>query len=55
MEGYAIDDGDEQERPVGAAFCDRDVAGVVYGQEDVCCAREVWEGVFQGQRVGGLH
>ena len=55
MEGYTVNDRDEQERPVAAAFGDGYVARVVYGKEDVCCAGEVGEGVFQGERVGRLH
>lgn len=55
VEGHAVDDRDEQERPVAAAFGDGHVARVVYGEEDVCCAGEVGEGVFQGERVGRLH
>lgn len=55
MEGYAVDDADEEERPVGAAFGDLDVAAVVDGEEDVGCAGEVGEGFFEGEGVGGLH
>jgi len=55
VESYAVDDGHEQKRPVGAAFGDGDIACVVYGEENVCCAGEVWEGVFEGYGVGRLH
>ena len=55
MESDAVNDADEEERPVGAAFCDFDVAAVVDGEEDVRCLSEVWEGVFEGQGVGCLH
>jgi len=37
VEGYAIDYGDEEKRPVRASFCDGDVARVVDREEDVRC------------------
>lgn len=55
MEGDAVDEADEQEGPVGAAFGELDVVAVVDGEEDVRCGCEVWEGVFEGGGVGGLH
>ena len=42
MESDAVDDADEKERPVRAAFRDLDVPAVVDGEEDVCCFAEVW-------------
>ena len=44
MEGDAVKDGDEEERPVRAAFGDGDVFAVVDGEEDVGCSFEVREG-----------
>lgn len=41
MEGDAVEDGDEEERPVGAAFGEVDVLAVVDGEEDVGGAAEV--------------
>lgn len=55
MECYAIYDGDEEEGPVRAAFRDGDVARIVYGEEDVGCAGEIGEGVFQRKRVRCSH
>lgn len=55
MEGDAVEETDEQERPVGAAFGEFDVGAVVDGEEDVRGVGEVWEGVFEGGGVGGLH
>lgn len=55
MEGDGVGDGDEQEGPVGAAFGEGGVAAVVDGEEDVGCAGEVREGVFEGEGIGGLH
>lgn len=54
MECYAVDDGDEKQGPVGSAFGFGDVSAVVYGEEDVGCAGEVWEGIEDGAGVGGL-
>ena len=54
VEGDAVDDADEQQGPVRAAFGDGGVAVVVYGQEDVGRVCEVWQSGFQGQRVRGL-
>ena len=54
MEGDAVDDGDEEQGPVGAAFGDFGVAAVVDGEEDVGCFGEVGQGVFEGDGVGGL-
>jgi len=48
VEGHAVNHRDEEERPVAAAFGDGDVACVVDGEEDVGCAAEVGEGVFEG-------
>lgn len=55
MEGHAIDDGDEEERPVRAAFGEVDVLAVVDGEEDVGGAAEVGESRDEGERVRGLH
>jgi hypothetical protein len=54
VEGDAVDDGDEEERPVRPAFGVRDVAAVVYGEEDVRCAGEVGEGALERARVLGV-
>lgn len=54
VEGDAIHDGDQQQRPVGAAFSLGHVAAVVDGQEYVRRAGEVRKGFAQGVRVGGL-
>ena len=48
MEGDAVDNRHEKERPMGATFCDRDIAGVVYGEEDVGGLGEVGEGFSEG-------
>ena len=55
MEGDAVKDRDEEERPVRSAFGDRYVARVVDGEKDVCCAGEIWEGCFEFEGVGRLH
>lgn len=55
MEGYAVEDRNEEERPVGTAFGHGDVARIVDGKEDVCCACEVWKGGFEFEGVGRLH
>lgn len=55
MEGDAVDDGHEEEGPVGAAFGDRNVAGIVYREEDVGGLGEVGEGFFEGEGIGCLH
>lgn len=55
MEGDAVDDRDEEERPVRAPFGEGGVSAVVDGEEDVCCAAEIGEGGAKGGRVGGLH
>lgn len=48
VEGHAVDDGDDEERPVRPAFGHHGVPRVVDGEEDVCCGGEVGEGFFQG-------
>jgi len=55
VEGYAVEDRDEEERPVRAAFGDGDVARIVDREEDMCGACEVWEGGFELEWVGRLH
>lgn len=55
MEGDVVDEADEEEGPVGAAFGVGGVVAVVDGEEDVGCVGEVREGVFEGGGVGGLH
>jgi len=55
VEGDAVDDADEEEGPVRAAFCGGDALVVVDGEEDVCDVCEVREGVFDCSRVGCLH
>ena len=55
MKGHAIDDGDEEERPVGAAFGEVDVLAVVDGEEDMGGAAEIRESGDEGEGVGGLH
>ena len=55
VEGDAVDDGHEEERPVRAAGRLRGVAVVVDGEEYVRCFAEVREGVADGGGVGGLH
>ena len=54
MEGYAVDDTDEEQGPVGTAFCVLDIAAVVYGEEDMGCVFEGRQGRFQGHGVVGL-
>lgn len=46
VEGYAVDDGDEEEGPVGAGFGDIGVAAVVDGEEDVGYVGEIGEGIL---------
>ena len=55
VEGEAVEEADEEEGPVGAAFGEVGVGAVVDGEEDVGCRCEVGEGVFEGGGVGGLH
>ena len=55
VEGDAVDEADEQQRPVRAAFGPGGVVAVVDGQEDVGGVGEVGEGVGEGGGVGGLH
>lgn len=55
VEGEAVEEADEEEGPVGAAFGELDVGAVVDGEEDVGCGGEVGEGVFEGGGVGRLH
>ena len=38
-----------------ATFGEIGIMAVIDGEEDVCCAGEVWEGFFEGKRVGCLH
>lgn len=38
VEGDAVDDGDEEKRPVGSTFSYVGIAAVVDGEEDVCYA-----------------
>ena len=54
VEGDAVDDGDEEEGPVGAAFGFDDGAAVVDWEEDVGCFGEVGEGFEECARVRGL-
>ena len=54
VEGDAVDDADEEQRPVRAALCHFRVAAVVHRQEDVRRVREVWQRRAQGQGVFGL-
>jgi len=55
VEGDAVDEADEEERPVRAPFGHLDVPAVVDGQEYVCRFAEVRQGVFDGSWVGSLH
>lgn len=55
MEGYAVDYGDEEERPVRAAFGLRDVDGVVDREEYVCCAVKIGQDLFESEGLGGIH
>ena len=55
MKGHAVDDGDEEEGPVRAAFGEVDILAVVDGEEDVGGPAEVGESGDEGERVGGLH
>lgn len=54
MEGYAVDDGDEEERPVGTAFCVFNICAVVYGEKYMGCVGELGEGAFEGSWVLGV-
>lgn len=54
VERDPVDDGDQQQGPVRAAFSFEDVAAVVDGEEDVRRAGEVGQGVADGAGVGGL-
>ena len=54
VESNAVNDRDEKERPVGAAFGNGRVAAIVEGEEDVGRLGEVWEGLTKGNGVGGL-
>lgn len=54
VERYAVDEGDEQEGPVSAAFRFDDVMAVVNGEEDMSRFREVGERITEGTRVGSL-
>lgn len=54
VESDAVDDGDEEKRPVGAAFGDGGVTAVVEGEEYVGGFGEVGEGFAEGERVGCL-
>lgn len=54
MKGDAVDDGNEQERPVGAAFGLVDIAAVVDGEENVARLCEVRECFAERARVWGL-
>jgi hypothetical protein len=51
VEGDAVDEGDEQQGPVGATFGDGDRVVVVDGQEDVGYVGEVGQGVLEKARV----
>lgn len=55
MEGHAIDHGHKEERPMRAAFCDRDVACIIYGKEDMGRSCKVGKCFFEGEGVGRLH
>ena len=54
MEGDAVDDRDEEERPVRAAFRNGRVAAIVNGEEYMGCSCEIGEGVFESEGVRGL-
>ena len=51
MEAHAVDNADQEERPVRAAFCHAGISAIVDGQEDVGCVSERGEGFFEGERV----
>lgn len=55
MERHAVQNTDEQQRPMRPALGDVDGAAVVDGQEDVGRAGEVWQCGFEGERVLGFH
>ncbi len=55
MKGDAVDEADEQESPVAAAFGEFDGPTIVDGEKDVGGAGEVREGVFEGEGVEGFH
>ena len=55
MEGHAVDDGYEKERPMRATLCDRDVTCIIYGEEDVGSLGEVGEGFSEGEGIRRLH
>ena len=54
VEGDTVDKAHEQERPMGTAFGYLDGATVVNGEEDVCCAGKIREGVFKGKGIKGF-
>lgn len=54
MERDVVDNGNEEQRPMGAALGLRDIATVVYRQEDVGSLGEVGKGFAKGARVGSL-
>lgn len=54
MESDAVDNGNKEERPVGATLGDGGVAAVVEGKEDVRCLGKVRQGFAEGDGVGGL-
>lgn len=54
MECDSVDDRDQEEGPVRAALCLGDVATVVDGEEDMCCATEIRECLAQSPGIGRL-
>lgn len=55
VKSNTVNYGDKEERPVEVAFKTEDAAWTLDWDEDVCCVSKVGKGLFDGQRVGGLH
>ena len=54
MERDPVDDRDQQQRPMRAALCLRDIAAIVNGEEDMGGPGKVWERFTESARVGSL-
>ena len=55
MKRYAVDDADQEQRPVRTTLGEIRIVAVVDGEEDVCCTGEIWQGFFERERIGRLH
>ena len=54
MKGDAIDNGNEEERPMGTTFGSRNRALVIDGKENVRNALEIWKSILDIQESDGV-